>query len=94
MPKIENIDDVPTVAELRKAGWKVRIQHVRDIRIENSFNIGYEPRGGETYVSLVPPKNYLLGKAKCSKNDSYCKKEGVKLGIKRALEQYDGHLVL
>ena len=71
-----------TVHELRKAGYKVGVFHIREHINEKHLS----PRGGSTMVHITTPDNEELhGVANCSKHDNYNKKLGVRIAIGRAL---------
>ena len=102
-----------TIAELRKAGYKVRVTHYRYIReleticYPGSFKDCLKPEfelrklqpvtwhrklvpyGGKTIVSITSlDGKELVGESVCSKNDSYCRKQGVKIACGRALANH------
>ncbi len=96
---------IPTVAELRKQGYKVRVFHRRrkvnvagmipgEFRgvfkelIDGNLVPAYltANKGGATRVEITSPTGEnLVGESKCSRSDMYCKKDGVKKAIARAL---------
>ena len=82
--------EVPTVDELRAAGFKVRISHQR--RFNNSGYFakysGINPKGGETRVLILAPAPYNYwgeGVVKCHQRDTYNKKIGYALAVARAI---------
>lgn len=85
---------VPSVAELRKQGYKVKVIHERKL-IHHSAIAGEKvevcPTGGRTIVHVTPPIHddmIISGVAECSKNDAYNRKLGVKIALGRALKKY------
>lgn len=90
-----------TVAELRRQGCKVRINHYRRYNkhdglankwLAEQLNLGHEfkqmlPTGGLTRVEIDGlTQNTLVGEAVCSNADNYDKKLGIKIAIGRALK--------
>lgn len=80
--KITNKLDVDVdVAELRQAGYKVRVTHLRPIS-RNTFS----QKGGVTQVAIKTPEGKeLFGESRCSWSDQYCYRTGRQLAISRAL---------
>lgn len=78
-----------TVQELRNKGYKVRVLHIRDRfykpRMDSSIN-GYEsPKGGTTHIIIDSPNgDHFEGIARCSKQDNYNKKLGVRIALGRS----------
>lgn len=78
-----------TVQELRNKGYKVRVLHIRDKfykpRMDSSIN-GYEsPKGGITHVIIDSPNGeHFEGVARCSRQDNYNKKLGVRIALGRS----------
>lgn len=69
-----------SVANLRKAGFQVEVQH-------NRVRLGEEvlPQGGQTTVKIITPNGKTLsGEALCSDKDNYCKRKGVEYALERA----------
>jgi hypothetical protein len=88
-----------TVASLRKKGWKVRVYHYREEK-EIWFKVNHtayytketilDPKGGRTEVSLITPNGRTSkGVAVCDKEDNYCRKEGVRIALERALKNLE-----
>lgn len=87
----------PTVEELRKSGYKIRITHFRNLF--NYSYVGYPkdynakgndicPRGGETVVQLTTPEGKdIATTALCNLADNYNKKIGVAIALGRALKK-------
>lgn len=74
-----------TVETLRKKGYKVAVYHTR--RYDYKLVQPMLAKGGRTEVVVTSPEGRTAtGKAKCSKEDSYDKKFGVRLALDRALE--------
>jgi len=69
------------VKELRQLGYKVRVIHNRVMVGDKPY-----PRGGHTVVEITTPdQKELYGVARCSDEDGYNKKLGVKIAIGRAM---------
>lgn len=86
------------VAELRKAGWKVRVSHYRFYltdwglellhrsQLSEFDDIPPEPRGGETVVELLSPQGMeAIGVARCNQSDNYNRRYGVMKALGRAI---------
>jgi len=51
------------------------------------------PRGGRTVVVLLDSNdNEFVGEATCSPKDNYCKKEGIRVALQRALQHYRSYV--
>lgn len=83
----------PSVSQLRKSGFKVRVMHQRyiDGRLENysKKTKGRSPstKGGLTTVELSQGDKSVLAMAECSRNDPFCYRTGVKIATQRALHK-------
>jgi hypothetical protein len=87
------------VDTLRKAGFNIRVHHLRDLLVY--YGIGedsriqvvgseFAPCGGETFIELTTPAGkFYLGQARCSWRDNYNKKLGTKIALARALHQLE-----
>lgn len=86
----------PTVAELRRAGFKVRVTQMRYNKNDTKFSTLVPTRelsgaerghkGGELSVEITSPQgDELVGRAICSKKDSFNRKIALKMSIGRAL---------
>lgn len=78
-----------TVQELRNRGYKVRVLHIRDRifkrRMDTSPYGSESPKGGTTHVIIDSPNGeHYEGIARCSKQDNYNKKLGVRIAIGRS----------
>lgn len=78
-----------TVQELRNKGYKVRVLHIRDRiykkRMDSSVNGSESPKGGITHVIIDSPNGeHFEGVARCSKQDNYNKKLGVRIALGRS----------
>lgn len=91
-----------SVAELRKAGWKVRVSHYRyyltdwTIELLHRSELGEfdcvqpEPRGGETVVELLSPEGReAIGVARCNPSDNYNRRYGVMKALGRAISNLE-----
>lgn len=75
-----------TVETLRKQGFKVAVFHRR--RYNHKLVQPLLPYGGKTEVVVTDLEgNTATGKARCSKEDAYCKKTGVRIALDRALQK-------
>jgi len=73
------------VEKLRKAGWKVYIQHTRIAKSSCGKDL-ILPKGGETVVEIISPNGLRgWGVAQCSLKDNFCKKTGYTFAIERAI---------
>lgn len=84
-----------TVHELRKRGFKIRVQHNRCFEYRKK-GVGREfaakplSKGGATEVLITRPKQdaiSAIGIAECSPNDNFDRKRGVRIALGRALKQ-------
>ena len=70
------------VEYLRKSGYKVRVKHFRKMSPE-----GIRARGGKTLVEITTPDGEnLVGLARCSRNENFNKRLGVRIALGRALK--------
>ena len=81
-----------SVNELRKSGYNVRVCHSRYCQDELVSYIDTEPcnfnaRGGLTTIQITTPDGTVLnGQARCSREETFSKKLGVRIAIGRALK--------
>lgn len=95
------LDNNVTVESLRKAGFKLRVKHIRKLvsrghaPMYSIRDLGMQEdivnNGGVTEVMLTTPdaKITVTGVAECGKKDQYNKKIGVQYAISRALKHLD-----
>jgi len=89
---------LPTIAELRRKNYKVRVSHfrktsphsdlypVREIRNECGDLSFVDPCGGKTIVEILNPDGKeLRGEAVCSIKDNWNRKRGITIALARAL---------
>lgn len=70
------------VERLRKAGFKVRVMHHRLMNLD-----GIKARGGKTVVEITTPNGEtLVGMARCSRNENFNKRLGVRIALGRAFK--------
>jgi len=70
------------VERLRKSGFKVRVKHYRLMN-----PCGIKPRGGKTVVEITTPEGEsLVGMARCSRNENFNKRLGVRIALGRAFK--------
>ena len=97
---------VKTVHELRTMGYKIRIQHLRTLRVigdpthlveEREFRkVGkgcdLNGQGGYTTVELTPPNGQPMqrGTSACSFKDNFNRKLGVRIALNRAFDKFTG----
>lgn len=89
-----------TVANLRKQGFKVRVNHFRNIVSDSTKEVETEvpahmilpddeilPHGGKTEVLITTPDGKdMVGESMCHENDHFNKKLGVTIAIGRAMK--------
>lgn len=69
-----------TIQQLRRQGYKIRVLHYR----RETFD-GFRPKGGFTHVIIdTPTGEHFEGRAKCSDNENYNKKLGVRIAMGRS----------
>lgn len=77
-----------TVQQLRSNGYKVRVLHFRDSIEKETFGgirTRILPKGGMTKVIIDSPNgDHFEGISRCSKEDNYDKKLGVRIAIGRS----------
>lgn len=88
---------IPTVAELRRDNYKVRVLHFRYARTQNNKpgklmlikDLEGPDRhhlGGKTVVEITTPeRKELKGVATYIKKDAFCRKTGLDIALKNAL---------
>ena len=70
------------VERLRKSGFKVRVKHYR---LTNQD--GIKSRGCKTVVEVTTPDGEtLVGMARCSRNENFNKRLGVRIALGRAFK--------
>lgn len=70
------------VERLRKSGFKVRVKHYRLMNLD-----GIKARGGKTVVEVTTPEGEtLVGMARCSRNENFNKRLGVRIALGRAFK--------
>lgn len=90
-------NEAMTVANLRRKGFQVRINHLRRVKNEKGtlatkYEIGdrnlIDPHGGATEAEVTTPEGTVV-KAVVNVwwKDSYCRKTGINEVLKRAMEQ-------
>ena len=76
-----------TVQDLRNAGYKVRVTHQRQWKDDTFSHKSLNAKGGFTTVEVRTPLGQeLIGNARCSNNDTYNKKLGVRIALGRAFK--------
>ena len=83
-----NSRNTPTIHQMRRAGWKVRVIHGNT----NESYIGQEIVNFSdrfTKIELTSPdEKDFSGTAFCSKGDNYNRKLGNRIALGRALKKY------
>lgn len=87
--KLDIKNGTPTIAFLRRAGWKVRVIHKRptlDIDAFSGIRVEYSPKGGETRIEITSPDQKIdaFGIAYCADEDHFNRKLGNKIALGRA----------
>lgn len=74
----------PSIKELRRAGYKVRVYHARDFH-----NSVVSPKGGKTTIEITTPnkQHTVVAEALCSVEDNFNHKLGNSIAVGRALEK-------
>ena len=89
-----NSRKIPTIHQLRRAGWKVRVMHgkMEDYPDLYSDEIGKTIRHLADRVTIIeltsPEGKDACGVALCSKEDNYNRKLGNRIALGRALKNY------
>jgi|688.fasta_scaffold16109_10 hypothetical protein len=88
-----NNRNTPTIHQLRRAGWKVRVIHGF-----TNHNLPFGPKSSKnqeplserfTRIELTSPENKdSTGIAYCSKRDQWNRKLGNRIALGRALKDY------
>lgn len=82
----------PTIRDLRRQGYKVRVMHTREYWIKarvTGHSRELHARGGSTKIELTTPdkQHTVAGEAICSKEDNFNRKTGNFIALGRALKQ-------
>jgi hypothetical protein len=89
-----NTSKIPTIHQLRRAGWKVRVMHGRmeDYPDLYSDEVGQPVRHLADRVTIIeltsPEGKDAYGVALCSKQDNYNRKLGNRIALGRALKNH------
>jgi hypothetical protein len=80
-----NNRNTPTIHQLRRAGWKVRVIH----GIYDEYDNGEQLYDRFTRIELTSPEGVdSMGIANCSKKDQWNRKLGNRIALGRALKNY------
>lgn len=86
---------LPSIMNLRRQGWKVRVLHTREYneRLSNTFKAAkiVSNKGGYTCIELTPPEQPFLtlkGEAFCSKQDNFNRRLGNFIALGRAWHKF------
>jgi hypothetical protein len=82
---------IPTIATLRRSGYKVRVLHTRNykkvLKICGIFE-ELSAKGGLTRIEITTPSGEdVWGEAVCSKEDNWDRKLGISIALGRALQK-------
>lgn len=82
----------PTIRELRRQGYKVRVMHARHYVTKQKISgtvLELSARGGSTTIELTTPdkQHSVFGKSVCSNEDNFNRKTGNFIALGRALKQ-------
>jgi hypothetical protein len=82
-----------TVEQLRKSGYKVKVEHYRTnkgqiVQYSKKTKGKVDPKGGLTVVTVTTPSGRTLkSNATCHQNDVFSYKVGVKIALGRVLNR-------
>jgi hypothetical protein len=84
----------PTIKNLRRRGWKVRVLHQRNHFLRNRLDgtsSEVSAKGGQTEIQLTSPDGEfnVCGKSICSEEDNYDRKVGNAIALGRAWKKYE-----
>ena len=84
----------PTIKDLRRQGYKVRVMHARHHVTKQKISgtvLDLSARGGSTTIELTTPdkQHTVFGKAVCSLEDNFNKKMGNSIALGRALRELE-----
>lgn len=84
---VEHSPAADVVQILKEAGYKVKISHLREYKPAQYWDNILQQKGGRTLVSILDGNgNAISGVAHCNNHDSYNKKLGVAIALRRALQ--------
>lgn len=90
--KMINYSNPPSIHEMRKNGWKVRVIHgnVADLRKTlDNFDIISKTSSKYTRIEITSPeKLHGIGESFCSHKDQYNRKIGNRIALARAIKDY------
>jgi len=90
-----------TIKQLRREGWKVKVNHYRFVKEKESnimwapykvreLGLTFDPRGGSTIIEIESPDGRTShGASLCSRNDNFNRRIGVRIALGRALDQME-----
>lgn len=83
-----NSRNIPTIHQLRRAGWKVRVIHgLTQERYMGQEIVNFSDRFTKIEITS-PDKKDASGIAFCSKQDQWNRKLGNRIALGRALKNY------
>jgi hypothetical protein len=87
----------PTIKDLRRQGYKVRVMHSRRYDTKHKVSgtvLELAARGGSTTIELTTPDKQLtvFGKSVCSIEDNFNRKVGNSIAIGRALKELENKI--
>lgn len=100
----QNMKNLLSVKQYRKAGYKIRVIHYRMWRsteqpldYSSAHTLYKSPLvplscGGITKIIMSPPnhsKTFIIGQARCRNDEHYNKKLGIHIALSRAIKEYE-----
>jgi hypothetical protein len=83
--------NIPTIATLRRSGYKVRVLHTRNYKKVQKIcgdALELSANGGLTRIEITTPSGEdVYGEAVCSKEDNWNRKLGNSIALGRALQK-------
>lgn len=81
----------PSIKDLRRSGYKVRVYHERVYKNFGKFNeiSTLSPKGGKTTIEITNPskQHTVISEAVCSNEDNFNHKLGNTIAVGRALQK-------
>jgi len=83
----------PSIKDLRRAGYKVRVYHERKFdniqKMDRGISEVLSPKGGKTTVEITTPnkQHTVVAEAQCSMSDNFDHKLGNSIAVGRALQK-------
>ena len=83
----------PSIKDLRRAGYKVRVYHARNfynaVKMDKGTAKFLSPKGGKTTIEITTPnkQHTVITEAVCSNEDNFNHKLGNTIAVGRALQK-------